>query len=359
MDRRSLIKNAGIAGVLAAGVAPAVHAQAAIRWRLASSFPKSLDTIYGGAEVFADKVKKMSGGKFEISTHAAGELMPAFGVVDGVQQGTVEVAHTAPYYFFGKDECFALGCAIPFGLNSRQMTAWMYDGNGLKLMREFYAKYNIVNFPGGNTGAQMGGWYRKEIKSLKDIKGLKMRIGGFAGKVLERIGGVPQNIPGGEIYQALEKGTIDAAEWVGPYDDLKLGFNKVAPFYYYPGWWEGGPELDILINNKAFDALSAENKAIIESAAAEAHIVMQARYDARNPGALKQLVGAGTKLRPFPTDVMNEAFKASMALYEEIGAKNESWKKIYADYAKFRADQNLWFRFTEMGFDRFMQAQKL
>ena len=359
MDRRSIIKNAGLAGVLAAGIAPAVHAQAAIRWRLASSFPKSLDTIHGAADVFAKAVKNMTGGKFEISVHAAGELMPAFGVVDGVQQGSVEMCHTAPYYFFGKDETFALGCAIPFGLNSRQMTAWMYEGNGLKLMREFYAKFNIVNFPGGNTGAQMGGWYRKEIKSLADIKGLKMRIGGFGGKVLERIGGVPQNIPGGEIYQALEKGTIDAAEWVGPYDDLKLGFNKVAPNYYYPGWWEGGPELDFFINNKAFEALSPEYKAIVEAAAAQAHSDMQAKYDARNPAALKQLVGAGTKLRPFPKDVMNAAFKESMALYEELSAKNENWKKVYADYSKFRAEQNLWFRFTEATFDRFMQEQKL
>ena len=359
MDRRSIIRGAGIAGVLAAGVAPAVHAQAAIRWRLASSFPKSLDTIFGAAEVFANKVKAMSGGKFEVSVHAAGELMPAFGVVDGVQQGTVEAAHTAPYYFFGKDETFALGCAIPFGLNSRQMSAWMFEGNGLKLMREFYAKYNIISFPGGNTGSQMGGWYRKEIKTLADLKGMKMRIGGFGGKVLERIGGVPQNIPAGEIYQALEKGTIDAAEWVGPYDDQKLGFNKVAPFYYYPGWWEGGPQLDFFINQKAFDALSPENKAIVEAASAEAHVVMQARYDARNPAALKQLVGAGTKLRPFPNDVMNAAFKAANELYAELNAKNESWRRIYEDYNKFRADQNLWFRFTEMGFDRFMQAQKL
>lgn len=359
MDRRSILKNAGIAGVLAAGAAPAVHAQAAVRWRLASSFPKSLDTIYGAAEVFAKAVKNMSGGKFEVSVHAAGELMPAFGVVDGVQQGSVEACHTAPYYFFGKDETFALGCAIPFGLNSRQMTAWMVEGNGLKLMREFYAKYNIVNFPGGNTGAQMGGWYRKEIKSVKDIKGLKFRVGGFAGKVIERMGGVPQNIPGGEIYPALEKGTIDAAEWVGPYDDQKLGFNKVAPFYYYPGWWEGGPQLDFFINNKAFEALTPENKAIVEAAASQAHIQMQARYDAKNPMALKQLVGAGTKLRPFPPDVMNEAFKQAMALYDELSAKNENWKKVYADYSKFRAEQNLWFRFTEATFDRFMQAQKL
>jgi TRAP-type mannitol/chloroaromatic compound transport system substrate-binding protein len=239
------------------------------------------------------------------------------------------------------------------------MTAWMYEGNGLKLMREFYAKYNIVNFPGGNTGAQMGGWYRKEVKSAADVKGLKFRVGGFAGKVIERMGGVPQNIPGGEIYQALEKGTIDAAEWVGPYDDLKLGFNKVAPYYYYPGWWEGGPQLDIMINDKAFNALSAENKAIVESAAAEAHITMQARYDARNPAALKQLVASGTKLRPFSNDLMSEAFKHSEELYSELNGKNPDWKKIYADYSKFRAEQNLWFRFTEATFDRFMQAQKL
>jgi TRAP-type mannitol/chloroaromatic compound transport system substrate-binding protein len=359
MDRRSIIKNAGIAGVLAAGAAPAVHAQAAIRWRLASSFPKSLDTIFGAADEFAKKVKEMSGGKFEISIHAGGELMPPFGVVDGVQNGTVEMAHTAPYYFHGKDETFALGCAIPFGLNSRQMTAWMYEGNGLKLMREFYAKFSMINFPGGNTGAQMGGWYRKEIKSAKDIKGLKMRIGGFAGRVLERMGGVPQNIPGGEIYQALEKGTIDAAEWIGPYDDQKLGFNKVAPFYHYPGWWEGGPQLDFLINDKAFNALSAENKTIVECAAAFAHTSMQAKYDAKNPTALKQLVGAKTKVLPFPKDVLDLAFKESMALYDEVSAKNPNFKKVYDDYSNFRRDSNLWFRFTEMRFDQFMQSQKL
>jgi len=359
MDRRSVIKNAGIAGILAAGAAPAAHAQATVRWRLSSSFPKALDTIHGAADVFAKAVKDMTGGKFEISVHAAGEITPPFGVVDAVQQGSIEIAHTAPYYFFGKNDVFALGCSIPFGLNSRQMTAWMYQGNGMKLMREFYAKYNIVNFPGGNTGSQMGGWYRKEIKSVADMKGLKFRVGGFAGKVIERMGGVPQNIPGGEIYTALEKGTIDAAEWVGPYDDQKLGFNKVAPFYYYPGWWEGGPQLDFFINQKAFEALTPEYKAIVEAAAATAHTDMQAKYDARNPAALKELVAKGTKLRPFTNDVMALAFKESMALYEELNDKNPDWKKIYADFSKFRAEQNLWFRFTEAKFDTFMQAQKL
>ena len=360
MERRHFVRGAGLAGVLAAGAAPAiVHAQATIRWRLASSFPKSLDTLFGVADVFAKKVSDMTGGKFTISTHAAGELMPAFGVVDGVQNGTVECANTAPYYFFGKDECFALGCAIPFGLNSRQMTAWMYEGNGLKLMREFYKAYNIVNFPMGNTGAQMGGWFRKPILSLADFKGLKFRVGGFAGKVVERIGGVPQNIPGGEIYQALEKGTIDAAEWVGPYDDQKLGFYKVAQHYAYPGWWEGGPQLDLFVNQKAYDGLSAEYKAIVEAASTYAHVDMQAKYDARNAASLKQLVAGGAKLFPFPKDLMDAAFKESQALYSEISAKNPRWKKIYDDYASFRRDVNLWFQFTEANFDDFMQKQKL
>jgi TRAP-type mannitol/chloroaromatic compound transport system substrate-binding protein len=362
MQRRDFLTKAAASAATGSAIlaAPAVIGQSpAVRWRLTSAFPKSLDTIYGAAEVFAAQVGKMTGGKFQISVHAAGELVPTPGLVDAVQNGTVEAGHTAPYYYFGKDDTFALGCAIPFGLNSRQMTAWQYEGNGLKLMREFYAKYSIIHFPMGNTGAQMGGWYRKEIKSAEDFKGLKFRVGGFAGKVCTRLGAIPQNIPGGEIYQALEKGTIDACEWVGPYDDQKLGFNKVAPNYYYPGWWEGGPQLDLYINQKAYDALTPEYKAIVENAAAFAHTEMQAKYDAKNPGALKQLVAGGTKLHRFPKDLMDKAFKESIDLYAEISAKNPSWKKVYDDYSKFRADANLWFRFTEMSFDTFMQSQKL
>ncbi|MDR2154109.1 MAG: TRAP transporter substrate-binding protein [Burkholderiaceae bacterium] len=359
MDRRSLIKHAGIAGVLAAGVAPAAHAQAAIRWRLATSFPKSLDTLFGSAELFAKAVGDATGGKFQISVHAGGEIIPAFGVVDGVQDGSVEMAYTAPYYFYGKDPTFCLACAVPFGMNARQMNAWLYEGNGLKLLREFYAKYNIVNFPGGNTGVQMGGWFRKEIKTVADLKGLKFRTNPFAGKVLEPFGVVPQNIPGADLYPALEKGTLDALEWVGPYDDLKLGFNKVAPYYYYPGWWEGGPGLDFYINTKAWDGLSAEYKAIVESAAARTNITMTARYDARNPAALKELVGLGTKLRPFSNEIMSAAFKSAQQIYGELNSSNPEWKKIYPDYAKFLADTNSWFRYSEGLFDRFMQQQKL
>ena len=360
MERRLFVRGAGLAGVLAAGTGPAiVHAQTTIRWRIASSFPKSLDTLFGVCDVFAKHMSDMSGGKFTITTHAAGELMPALGVLDGVSNGTVEMAHTAPYYFFGKDPTYALDCAIPFGLNQRQMNAWMFEGNGMKLLREFYAKVNIVNFSMGNTGAQMGGWYRKEIKSVADLKGLKFRVGGFGGKVIEKLGVVPQNIPGGEIYQALEKGTIDAAEWVGPYDDLKLGFNKVAPYYYYPGWWEGGPQLSLYVNQKAYDGLTSEYKAMIEAASMAAGTDMMAKYDYRNPAALKTLVAGGAKLLRFPKDVMDASFKSAMEVYADLNATNPAWKKIYEDYATYRRDANLWFRFPEAAFDDFMQQQKL
>jgi TRAP-type mannitol/chloroaromatic compound transport system substrate-binding protein len=236
----------------------------------------------------------------------------------------------------------------------------MEHGNGRKLMDEFYAKYNIKSRSAGNTGTQMGGWYRKEIKSVNDLKGLKMRMGGgLFGEAMQKLGVVSQNMPAGEVYQALEKGTLDATEFVGPFDDQKLGFNKVAPFYYYPGWWEGSLNLEFYINNKAFEGLSKEYQAIVRAASHEAHLVTQARYDARNPGALKQLVGAKTKVVAFPQSVLDASFKTSMALYSDLNNSNPDWKKIYADYRGFQRDQILWFRFAEAGFDSFMQRQKL
>ncbi|CAM5344594.1 MULTISPECIES: TRAP transporter substrate-binding protein [unclassified Thauera] len=360
MERRKFIKSAGIAGILASGTAPAiVNAQEQVRWRLTSSFPKALDTIHGAADVFAKLVSDASGGKFQVSVHAPGELVPAFGVVDAVQQGTVECGHTCGYYFFGKDETFAIDTAIPFGMNSRSLTAWFYDGNGLKLMREFFAGYNIVNFPMGNSGAQMGGWYRKEIKTPADLNGLKMRIGGFAGRVVSKLGGVPQNIPGGEIYQALERGTIDATEWVGPYDDLKLGFHKVAPFYYYPGWWEGGAQISLYVNDKAYNALSPEYKTIVQIAASHAHVNMQAMYDARNPTALKQLIAEGAKLQRFPREVMDAALKARNEVYKELNDTNANWRKVFADYERFMRDQYQWIPLADGSYDQYMAAQKL
>ncbi len=360
MDRRSLIKNAGIAGVLAAGIAPAVHAQTAVRWRMASSFPKSLDTIFGSGEMFAKTVKALSGGKFEVSVHAAGELMPAFGVVDALQNGTVEMAQTASYYFSGKDPIFAFGCAVPFGLTARQMDSWMEHGNGRKLMDAFYAQYNIKSRSAGNTGTQMGGWYRKEIKTVADLKGLKMRLGGgLFGEAMQKLGVVPQNMPAGEVYQALEKGTLDAVEFVGPYDDEKLGLNKVAPFYYYPGWWEGGPELEFFINTKAYAALSPEFQAIVDAATAVAARDMTAKYDAVNPIALKKLVGAKTQLKAFPKVIMDAGYKASMEVFAEHEAKSPEFKKIHADMRAFQRDQLLWARFSESAFSNYMASVKI
>ncbi len=359
MERRSFLKQAGAGVAAGAMAAPALAADLpTIKWRLASSFPKTLDAIYGATETVARRVAAATGGKFQIQLFAAGELVPSPGVMDAVKDGTVEIGHTASYYFIGKDPTFAFDTGIPFGMNSRQQTAWTLDGGGLESMREFFREYNIHNIPCGNTGTQMGGWFRKEIKSVEDLRGLKFRVGGFAGQVLAKLGVVPQQIPAGDIYPALEKGTIDAAEWVGPYDDQKLGFNRVAKYYYYPGWWEGGPQLSIYVNLKHWAALPKEYQAILEDACLYAHSEMQARYDARSPTALKQLIGSGTQLRPFPNDVMAAAYKAANELYEETAAKNPKFKKIYEPWKKFRDDQLQWFAVAENRFDNFMQGMR-
>jgi TRAP-type mannitol/chloroaromatic compound transport system substrate-binding protein len=359
MKRRRFINTAGagMAGILAAGVAPA-FAQAApeIKWRLASSFPKSLDTIYGASETMSKRVAAATNNKFQIQVFAAGEIVPGLQVLDAVQNGTVQAGHTAPYYYWGKDPAFALDTAIPFGLNARQMNAWQIFGGALELFRDFYKGYNIYNIPCGNTGAQMGGWYRKEIKTVADLKGLKMRIGGFAGKVMEKLGVVPQQIAGGDIYPALEKGTLDAAEWVGPYDDEKLGFNKVAKFYYYPGWWEGGPQLDTLVNLGEWNKLPKDYQNILEAACWEANTWMVAKYDAQNPAALKRLIAGGTQLRGFSRDIMVASYKASQEVYKEASEKSPAFKKIYESMLKFQEDQLLWFRVAEKGFDDFMHS---
>jgi TRAP-type mannitol/chloroaromatic compound transport system substrate-binding protein len=355
MKRRAFLTKAAAGLAAGAVAAPAIaQSQPTVSWRLASSFPKSLDTIFGAAEVISKRVAAATGGKFTIKVFAGGEIVPPFSVVDAVQNATVECCHTAPYYFFGKDPTFAFACAIPFGMNARQQNAWMYHGGGMELMREFFRDYNIINFPAGNTGAQMGGWFRKEIKTVADLKGLKMRIGGTGGLPLAKLGVVPQQIPGGDIYPSLEKGTIDAAEWVGPYDDEKLGFYKVAKNYYYPGWWEGGPELDLFVNIKAWEALPKDYQSILEGACYEANVDMVAKYDALNPDALKRLIGNGVKLQPFSNDIMVACYKATQEVYEEIASKNEKFKKVYLPWKKFREGQVQWFQVAENRFDNFM-----
>jgi TRAP-type mannitol/chloroaromatic compound transport system substrate-binding protein len=357
MERRSFIRHTGMAGILAAASAP-VYAQSApeVKWRLASSFPKSLDTIFGGAEAISKRVAAATGNKFQIQVFAGGEIVPPFGVVDAVQNGTIQCAHTAPYYFFGKDPTFAFGTAIPFGMNNRQQNAWMIHGGGRQLFNDFLKEYSIVSFGAGNTGAQMGGWFRKEIKTVADLKGLKFRIGGTGGLPLQKLGVVPQQIAAGDIYSSLERGTIDAAEWVGPYDDEKLGFYKVAKFYYYPGWWEGGPELDLFVNAKEYNALPAEYKAILEAACHEANLTTMAKYDALNPAALKRLIANGVKLMPFSNDIMAACYKATQEVYEDIAAKNTKFKTIYDSWKAFRNEQVQWFGVAEARFDGFMAA---
>jgi len=348
MERRSFIKKAAAgagAGIIAA---PAIAAELpAINWRLASSFPKSLDTIYGAADTFTKRVSQLTGGKFNIRVFAAGEVVPGLGVLDAVQSGTVECGHSASYYYYGKDATFSFDCAVPFGLTSRQQTAWYDQGGGKELLRSFFKDYGIINFIAGNSGTQMGGWFRKEVKSVADLKGTKMRIAGLAGKVMERLGAVPQQLAGGDIYPALEKGTIDAAEWVGPYDDEKLGFYKIAPYYYYPGWWEAGASFSLYVNIKEWEKLPKEYQAALECASYEAHVVMQAEYDFKNPTALGRLLKNGVKLRNYSPDIMDAAYKATMEQMNEEASKNAKFAKIYEPWKRFRSDQNQWASIAE------------
>ena len=355
MKRRQFLKSAGFGLAASAVAAPAIaQSSPELKWRLTASWPKSLDTLYGACELFAKYVSDATDGKFQIQVFAAGEIVPGLQTLDAVQNGTVEMGHTATYYYIGKDPTWALFCATPFGLNTRQQNAWYHEGDGQKLIDEFGKKFNTYNLLMGNTGAQMGGWFSKEIKEPADFSGLKMRIGGWAGKTLQKLGCVPQQIAGGDIYPALEKGTIDAAEWVGPYDDEKLGFYKVAKYYYYPGWWEGGTANHTQVNLQKWNELPKNYQAILRAAAGAVNIIETARYDARNPAALKRLVANGTQLRPFPQSVMEACLKASNEVNAETSAANPDFKKVWESIQAFRNDEYLWWQVAEYTYDTFM-----
>jgi TRAP-type mannitol/chloroaromatic compound transport system substrate-binding protein len=355
MKRRQFIKAAGLGVAASAVAAPAIaQSMPEIKWRMPVSWPKSLDTLYGGAELMCKAVAEATDNKFQIQIFAAGEIVPALAIVDAVQNGTVECGHTASYYYFGKDPTFAFGTSVAFGPNQRLNQGWFTLGGGKEALNEFYKKYNCMALLAGNTGCQMGGWYRKEINTVADIKGLKMRIGGFPGSVLQKLGGVPQQIAGGDIYPALEKGTIDAAEWVGPYDDEKLGFYKVAPHYYYPGWWEGGSMLFTFVNLDKWNALPKAYKAVLEQAGHYANTWMVAKYDELNPAALRRLLANGVKLHGFSPEIMEACFKAAKELHGEIAAKNASFKKVYDSMTTFTNNGYQWFQVAELGYDSFM-----
>ena len=357
MQRRSFITKAGM-GALAGSAAMAAPALAqdapTLNWRMASSFPRSLDALYGTGEVFCKYVSEMTGGKFNIRHFPGGEIVPALQVMDAVSNNTIECGHTVSYYYYGKDPVFCFDSAVPFGLNARQMNAWMFDADGTKLTREMFAPHKIVNFPMGNTGTQMGGWYRREINTIEDLRGLKMRTAGFAGEVLSRMGVVPQQIAGGDIYPSLEKGTLDAVEFVGPYDDEKLGFNKVAKYYYFPGWWEGGPQVSLYVHDAAFKSLPKNYQAIVEAASRVAHVSMTSRYDALNAAALRRLIAGGAELRAFPREVMNASFAAANAVYKEFCDRDPKFKAMHDNYMSFRDEVVPWFRVAEGAYDQFL-----
>lgn len=367
MNRRDLLGQLSAlgAGSLAASLttpsmaAPAL-ASGAVQWRMASSFPKSLDTIYGAGEMLAKRVAQLTEGKFQIRVFAGNELVPALQVFDAVQAGTVECGHSASYYYVGKNKAFAFETCLPFGLTARQQTAWYRVGGGRELIQDFLRPYGVISFAGGNTGAQMGGWFRKPVNSLAEFKGLKIRIPGIGGEIMSRIGALPQTIGGADIYPALERGAIDAAEWVGPYDDEKMGFYKVAKYYYFPGWWETGPQLSFFANAAAFAKLPKHFQMAFEVAASEAATLMLAQYDAKNPQALIRLIKQhNVRLMGYPDDLMKAAQNSAFAFYEEQAASNPAFAKLYASWKPFRRLQGGWFNLAETSLENFMYKTAL
>ena len=363
MERRDFLKLSAMGALGAAAMAAcstgdedldealADESLPTLEWEMATSWPTALDTIFGGAQTFADRVTKMTGGKFSVVARAAGELVPGLEILQSVQSKGVQMGHTASYYYVGLDPITAFGTAMPFGLTSRQQNSWLYRGGGLELLQEAYAeRFNVIQFPAGNTGVQMGGWFNREINSVSDLQGLKMRIPGLGGQVMERLGVTVQVLPGGEIFQALQTGAIDATEWVGPYDDQKLDFQSVTQFYYFPGWWEPGPSLEVQLNLDEWNALPEEYQEVIKSAAVTANADMMADYDAKNPPALQNLLQSDIVLQPFPDDVMAASEEESFALFDEFAAASTDFKSILDNWTSFRSGIREWHNLAERSY---------
>lgn len=355
MKRREVFKTAGLGLVAGTLASPAIaQSQPKVNWRLASAYPNSLDTLYGASVTFAKFVSEMTDGNFTVQVSAPGELVSPGNGLDAVGEGTVEMAGTGSNIFTGVDPTFALASHVPFGVNTRMQNAFVYDGDGLAMWNEFFAKHNIYMLPMASTGAQMGGWFKREINSAADMDGLKMRVGGLGGRILERLGVVPQNLPAGEVYSALERGTLDAAEWVGPYDDQKLGFVQVASNYYFPGFWEGASQGHFYFNLDKWNELPASYQSVARAAAAYAHMEALAKYDRRTPAALRDLVSAGAQLKSFPGEIMEQAAVATDEIFAEIAAENEEFDRMYSALKSASDDGYLWWRFAEYGYDGFM-----
>ena len=352
MDRRTLLSAAGAAATLAAP--HLASAQPRLAWRCVGSFPKSLDNFWGNHEFLCRRVAELTDGGLQIRPFAPGEIVPALQVLDAVSAGTVECGYTAGTYYVGKDPAMAFSTALPFGLNTRQTWSWLHQAGGRELLLPVFRDQGVHFITAGNTGAQMGGWFRKEIRAVEDLRGLKFRIAGIAGQVFLRVGAVAQQIAGTDIYPALERGVIDGAEWSGPADDEKLGFHRIARYYYYPGWWEPGPANDIVVNLRLWEGLPAQYRAALEAACAEGFCHQGGRYDALNPPAMRRLLAQGTQLRQFPREVMGAFHRAATQLYAEIGAANPRFRRIFEHFDRFRADEQAWFRVAEDSFGNAM-----
>ena len=362
VNRRNFLSHAA-AGAAGAGIlaacgsddssdtldgAPAVQTGQRVNWRCASSFPRGLDAIYGSAERIGEITSALTGGRFQIRAYPAGELVPGLQVMDAVQQGTVQVGQSTSYYYTGKNQALAFDAGVPFGMTARQQDAWLNEGGGLEVVRGVFADFGIITFPGGNTGAQMGGWFRKEVNTAEDLRGLKMRIPGLGGDVMDRMGVTVQVLAGGDIYPALERGAIDATEWVGPYDDEKLGLHQAADYYYYPGWWEPSASVSFEVNRAAWDSLSADYKAVFEVAAQVSARRMLYTYDARNPAALQRLVAGGTQLRPFSDEIMSLARTTIGEILEGNAAADAQYRQVYDHWRSFKEASYRWFGTAEL-----------
>ncbi len=363
MNRRHLISR-GLAAAgtttAAAMLATPAHAQSAptVRWRMPSSFPKSLDTVFGGAPAIADMVRELTDGRFTIAPSSAGELVPPLAVLDAVQNGNVECGHTAGFYYIGKESALVFDTGVPFGMTPRQHSAWMMHGGGLELMRSVYERFNVLQIPAGSTGAQMGGWFRKEIRQPEDLKGLRMRVPGLLGKVYSKLGAIPQQLPAGDVYPALEKGVLDAAEFVGPYDDEKLGLAKVAKYYYAPGVMELNASICFIANRAAWEELPPSYRAALRAACSNAVTDMLGKYDALNALALKRVIGGGAQLTFWPRPVMDAMSKAMQEVLAEESAANETFARVHSHWRAFLDNQQTWTAVNDGAAEQYLLANR-
>jgi len=321
-----------------------------VEWRMATSWPENLDIVFGTAQRLGNRVSALTQGNFTITAYPAGGIAPPLEILDTVQEGGAECGHTAGYYYTNKNRAFAFATSMPFGLNPHQHLSWLYGAGGLELLRQLYGDYGVLNFPARSTGNQMGGWFRDKVGSIDDMQGLKMRMPGLGGEVLKRLGADAQNLPPNEILLGLERGSIDAAEWVGPYEDEKLGLNQFAPYYYYPGWHEPGTTYELIVNRNAYDQLPEEYQKALEVSAFEAQVTMLSEYDAVNQAALQRLIRNGTELIAYNQDIIQTARGAANDLYAEYSSQDPGFREIYDNWNAFRQGIYRWNSINERSY---------